>query len=325
VRKEKVWLPPSAKVTAEREEELAKAFLPPPSKRVKKERTKALPSINEFLEPTETVVWRHTPARKTVFLQSLAGIWIGLFFGAFALAMLYTGVPLLGFPLVVLVFSCCIAVVPPVWFMKKYPSTEYALTNQRLIIKTGPAKSDVWSSEFGRIKGFIVKTGVSDKILGTGKLYPITPEYPYAPKIRSYTSGGMDRLRKVYNLTTGVFDQISESEIYNKSLSHPHLEGVEKPYEVQRFFTETIGAEPVLREKSVRISLVQKIGLALSVSMVVAGLLVFAGGYLTGYTPYVSFDNGFTYIDYVAIGGFGLIFPGIIALFLTFRSLVLSH
>ncbi len=284
-----------------------------------------MPSIDEFLEPTETVVWRRTPARKTVFLQSLAGIWIGLFFGAFVLAMLYTGVPLLGLPLFVLVFSCCIAIVPPVWFMRKLPNTEYALTNQRLIIKKGSSKYDVWSSELGRIKGFIVKTGVSDKILGTGKLYPITPEYPYAPKIRSYTSGGMDRLRKVYNLTTGVFDEISEAEIYNKSLSHPHLEGVEKPHEVQRFFTETIGSEPVLREASVRISMVQKIGLALCASLFVAGLLVFAWGYLTGYTPYVSYDNGYTYIDYVAIGGFGLIFPGLIVLIVTVRSLVLSH
>jgi len=292
---------------------------------VKKERTKALPSIDEFLEPTETVVWRRIPAKKTVFLQSLAGIWIALFFGAFALVMLNTGVPLLGLPLALLVVACCLVVIPPVWFMKKLPSTEYALTNQRLIIKTGRTKYDVWSSELGRIKGFIVKTGVSDKILGTGKLYPITPEYPYAPKIRGYTRGGMGRSRKVYNLTTGIFDEISEAELYNKSLSHPHLEGVEKPHEVQRFFTETLGAEPVLRERSVKISTVQKIGLALSASLVVAGLLVFAWGYLTGYTPYVSFENGYTYADYVSILGFGLIFPGIIVLVFTVRSFVLSH
>ncbi len=265
------------------------------------------------------------PARKTVFLQSLAGIWIALFFGAFALVMLYTGVPLLGLPLVVLVVCCCLVVVPPVWFMRKLPNTEYALTNQRLIIKTGSTKYDVWSSELGRIKGFIVKTGVVDKILGTGKLYPITPEYPYAPKIRAYTRGGMGRSRKVYNLATGVFDEISEAELYNKSLSHPHLEGVEKVHDVQRFFTATIGAEPAMREASLPISLVQKIGLALSALMVVAGLLVFAWGYLTGYTPYVSYDNGYTYIDYVAVVGFGFIFPGMIVFVFTIRSLVLRH
>ena len=78
-----------------------------------------------------------------------------------------------------------------------------------------------------------MKTGVGDKIVGTGKLYPITAEYPYAPKLRVYTRNGLDKLRKVYNLTTGVYDEIYETELYRKSLSHPHLEGVKNPFEVQ--------------------------------------------------------------------------------------------
>lgn len=46
-----------------------------------------------------------------------------------------------------------------------------------------------------------------------------------------------------------------------------------------------------------------------------AGMLVFAYGYITHYTPYVDYDNGYTYIDYVSIFGYALAFVGFLILF----------
>ncbi len=292
-----------------------------PPKRQNGEPT-SLSSIDEFLNPTETVVWKRRPAKKTILLQSLAGIWFALFFGAFACIMLYTGAPLLGLPLVLLVVAGCLIVAPPIWFMKKLPNTEYALTNQRLLIKTGPTKHNIWQTDLGKIKGFTVKTGVSDKLLGTGKLYPITAEYPYAPKARVYTRRGMDTPRRVFNLATGTYDVISETELYLKSISHPHLEGIREPYAAQKLFTETIGAEVNIQEMPLGYTNLQKLGLTLGAALTSAGLLVFAWGYLTGYTPYVSYTNGYTYIDYVAITGIGLIFPAAIILAFTIWSIL---
>jgi hypothetical protein len=284
-----------------------------------------LSAIDEFLESTETVAWRGKPAKKTILLQSLAGIPFALIFGSAGIVMLTFDVPLLGLPLGLLVVACCLVMVPPVWFLKKLPNTEYVVTNRRVLIKTGSSKHDVWSSELDKIRGFIVTTGVSDKIVGTGKLYPITAEYPYAPKLRVYTRNGMDRLRKVYNLTTGVYDKIFETELYRKSLSHPHLEGVKNPSEVKRVFDQIIGTTTIAAKYPMQYSIVQKIGLGVGASLLFAGLLVFAWGYLTGYTPYVSYGEGYTLIDHVAIVGYGLTVPGILVLILTVKSILYSR
>jgi hypothetical protein len=286
-----------------------------------------LPTIDEFLGPTETIAWRGRPVKKTVLLQSFAGVPFALIFGGVGMVMLYLGESLLGLPLAALAVACCLVVIPPVWFLKQLPNTEYAVTNRRLLIKTGPTKYNVWATEIGQIRGIIVKTGVSDRLFGTGKLYPITPEYPYAPKLRAYTRGGTNRLRKVYNLVTETYDEISEIELYRKSLSHPHLEGLENPEAAQRFIGQAIGAETVLKEPPIRVrySTAHKIGLAAGTSLVIAALAVYAWGYFTGYTPYVSYQNGYTFIDQVGLLGFGTGFLGALILFLTSVSLLHSR
>ena len=262
---------------------------------------------------------------KTILLQSLGGIPFALIFGLAGMIMLYFGAPLLGLPLVVLVVSCCLVIVPPVWFLKKLPNIEYVLTNRKVLIKTGFSRNALWTSELNKISGFIVKTGVGDKIVGTGKLYPITAEYPYAPKLRVYTRNGLGNLRKVYNLTTGVYDEIYETELYRRSMSHPHLEGVKKPFEVKQVFDQSIGITKIAAKVQLQYSMVQKIGLFAGALLVFVGLLILAWGYLTGYTPYVSYEGGYTFIDYVAIFGYGLIVPGILILVLTTKSLLYSR
>ena len=197
-------------------------------------------TLDEILRAEETVLWRDRPVKATVLLQAFGGVPFALVFGAFAFLMLYSGMPLLGFPIVLLAVACGLVIVPPIWILMKVPSTEYMVTNQRLLIKSGITKYDLWFNEHGNIKDILVKIGIIDKILGTGKLYPITPEYPYAPKLRAYSKGGMYRLKKVSNLTTGAIDEIPEIELYRKSLSHPHIEGIKEPYVVQKLLRETI-------------------------------------------------------------------------------------
>jgi hypothetical protein len=284
-----------------------------------------LNEIDEFLAAGETVVWKGKPLKKTVFLQSLAGIPFALIFGSVGIvSTLYMDVPLLSFPLLLLALSLCLVLIPPVWFLRRLSDTEYVITNQRLIIKTGPTKYDVWTSENSKIKGIVVKTGIGDKFLGTAKLYPITKEYPYDPKARVYSRNGVLRLRKVYNLITGVYDEISEAEFYRKSFSRPHLEGIEQPQTVKRLFYQTIEMVSLNEEAPLhaRLSIIQKAGLGLGTLLVVAGLLVFAWGYLKGYTPYISYTAGYTFIDQVGIVGYGLLFPGVLLLILTAMSLL---
>jgi hypothetical protein len=196
---------------------------------------------NEMLDTGETVIWRGSPTRGTVLLQSFAGVWFALIFGAFAIVMLNFGVPLIGFPIVLLALACALVIIPPLLQLRKLPSCEYMVTNKRLFIKTGIKKSDLWFAELYNVKEIVVKIGFIDKILGTGKLYPITAEYPYAPKLRAYSRGGMTSLKKVYNITTGAYDEIPEIELYRKSVFHPHLEGIKQPYDFQNLLRQQCG------------------------------------------------------------------------------------
>ena len=54
------------------------------------------------------------------------------------------------------------------------------------------------------------------------------------------------------------------------------------------------------------------------VLLLLLAVLVFSYGYFTNYTPYVSYDNGYTYIDYVAIFGFAFGGTGALLLFAVF-------
>ena len=110
-----------------------------------------------------------------------------------------------------------------------------------------------------------------------------------------------------------------------KSMSHPHLEGVKKPFEVKQVFDQSIGTTKIAAKTPLQYLMVQKIGLCGGVLLVFAGLLVLGWGYLTDYAPYVSYQEGFTFIDYVAIFGYGLTMPGILILILTTKSLLYSR
>lgn len=66
--------------------------------------------------------------------------------------------------------------------------------------------------------------------------------------------------------------------------------------------------------------------LILGASLLLAGVLVLAYGYVTHYTPYVSYDNGYTYVDYVALFSSVFVFAGFLILFFfPFRKWAREH
>jgi hypothetical protein len=63
----------------------------------------------------------------------------------------------------------------------------------------------------------------------------------------------------------------------------------------------------------------QKVVLLLGFILWIVGLSIFACGYLTNYAPYVNSDNGqYTYIDYVALFGYGFGGLGVLILLSVF-------
>jgi predicted Zn-ribbon and HTH transcriptional regulator len=196
--------------------------------------------LDEMLDPFEKIIWRGRPDKKAMMLWAFGGIPFALFFFAFFLLMLSTGVDLIGLPLFTLAWVIGLIVVPPVIQLRKFPNAEYMITNQRLLIKEGLRKEDVWFTRLEKIKKVIVKKGITGKILGTGKIYPITETYPYYPKHRGYSEGGMNRKVKVYNLLTEEYDEVAELELYQLIVSHPNLDVMKDPYKIQKILEEAI-------------------------------------------------------------------------------------
>ena len=198
-------------------------------------------AFKNILDLNEQVIWSGKPDKKAFILPAFGGIFIALFFLGISAIWLVMDVPLLESPLVIAIPAAIILIlVPPLWQYRKMPKAEYMITNQRLIIKSGITEQDVWFAELDRIKDTFVKIGLVDKVLGTGKLYPITAEYPYEPKPRTYTEGGAYRPIKVYNIVEQKYEEIPEIELYRKSQTHPRLEGLKEPYAVQKLLKEVI-------------------------------------------------------------------------------------
>jgi len=191
--------------------------------------------MSELLESNESIIWSGKPKKKAYLLPALGGIPFALFFSIFLYFMLSIARPSRLDEMFLPIFMSCwivgLVVVPPVCKLKTYSRVTYMITNKRLIIKSG--LNNVWFTKLENIKEVLVKIGVVDRICGTCKIYPITPEYPYAPKRYAYSRGGLYNLKKVYNLADKKYEEVSQYEIYTKSLTQPYFEGLDKSSHVE--------------------------------------------------------------------------------------------
>ena len=148
------------------------------------------------------------------------------------------------FPILIVLFPIFIVgliVIPPIRQYRKYPRTEYIITNQRLLIKEGLPEDDLWFVKLDKIKKVIVRKGIIDKFFGTGKVYPITDDYPYAPGIYGFSSeGGPYIPKRVFNIARGAYEEIAELELYPKTQNHPHFCYMKNPHSIKKILEEAI-------------------------------------------------------------------------------------
>jgi hypothetical protein len=200
--------------------------------------------MSSLLESNESIIWSGKPKKNAYLLPALGGIPFALFFSIFLYLMLTltkpSGLEEMFLPLMLVCWIIGLIVVPPVWKLKTYSKVNYVITNQRIIIKSG--LNNVWFTKLENIKEILVKFGVVDKICGTCKIYPITPKYPYAPQRFRYTrfrrTGGLYNLKKVYNLVDKKYEEVTQYEIYTKSLTQPYFEGLDKSSHVEELLRD---------------------------------------------------------------------------------------
>ena len=201
--------------------------------------------LDDFIDPFESVIWRGKPNKIAYLCWDFGAIPVALLILLFAWIVHYFGgLPLFEGPVIgFIVLGIGFLIVPPFWRLKKFPNEEYMLTNQRLIIKSGITKDDIWSQKLGNIKEIIVKKGVVGMIFGTAKIYPITDMYPYDPKFYGtifFGHEGQRRMIKRYNIAKGTYEEVPNMVLHRMTQSHPRLEALNKPKVVEKILRDLI-------------------------------------------------------------------------------------
>lgn len=203
-----------------------------------------LSTLDDRLDSFEKIMWRGKPQKIAYVSSAFGGIPFAVVFLLIAwIFHNFGGAPLFELPVIIsIVVAIGLLIIPPIWILKRYPHEEYMITNQRLLIKTGTIQDNIWFAQHNEIKEIIVKKSVLDKLLGTGKIYPITANYPYAPKIYGYVNfywrGGRYIKKKVYNIPKRAYEEVPQIVLYRKTTKHPHLKALNQPHLVEKLLRE---------------------------------------------------------------------------------------
>jgi membrane protein YdbS with pleckstrin-like domain len=205
--------------------------------------------LDDFLEPSEWVIWRGKPSKMAYLWWDFGPISVALFFFLFVfVAYVFGGSSIFDLRLMpFLAIGIGFLIIPIIWRLRKYKHVEYVITDQKLIIKSGKEDDDVWVINLDNIKQIIVKKGVIGKIFGTAKIYPIIPSYPYNPeekrpwfKVKSDRYNAMHTHLQVYNIVESRYDMIEEYTLRRMVQSHPRLEALNNYQMVEQLLKERI-------------------------------------------------------------------------------------
>lgn len=190
-----------------------------------------LTTIEDLIEPSETVIWKGKPNLTSFMLSSFGGIFFALIFLGISSIWLIMGVPILQSPMLIAIPAAIILiVVPPYYQYQQYPLVGYIITDKRLIAKKGKYDNLTWTLKLEEIKDVFVKGGI---------LYPITSRYPYEP--RNYTNIKKEKIYmiKAYNAVEKKYEEITSSEL-SRIKHRPKIEGLPEPVKVQEILKNAI-------------------------------------------------------------------------------------
>lgn len=140
-------------------------------------------SIEQSLMPGETIVWQGKPQKKAFILNNvlkmlpLAIVWLA--FDAFFIAMVATNFEELPTPIIPMLCVFFLMHLAPVWIWvyrcvtasKRHKNTEYAFTDQRIIIRKGAIAVDIKSIEYKEVVAVNLRYGLIDKLVKVGDIY----------------------------------------------------------------------------------------------------------------------------------------------------------
>lgn len=144
---------------------------------------KNIQTIEQSLMSGETILWQGKPQKKAFVLNNvfkmlpIALVWLA--FDVFFIVMLATNADF--FPVAMIAPLCIFFLLhlAPVWIwiyrcvtaVKRHRNTEYAFTNQRIIIRKGAVAVDFKSIDYKDVVVVNIRYGVIDKLAKVGDIY----------------------------------------------------------------------------------------------------------------------------------------------------------
>jgi len=142
-------------------------------------------SLERMLAVGETILWKGKPKKNAFVINSIlpmmpvAIIWLA-FDSIFVLASFAQGIPLgvrigMWAFLALHLFPFWAWVASIITANKRYKNIEYAITDRRILIKSGFVGIDYQSINYKDINGVHINVGLMDKLLKVGDIYIDTP------------------------------------------------------------------------------------------------------------------------------------------------------
>lgn len=133
--------------------------------------------LTKHLRSNEGVLWTGKPMKRPFVLPVLGFVPFALFFLMVFLFILYAGNSenFVGpYLLIPIAFSSGFIFIPLIWQILRARNTEYAITDQRVIIQSGAVGRNIRLIDLGKIQETSVKVGLVDRWFGTGSILILT-------------------------------------------------------------------------------------------------------------------------------------------------------
>lgn len=111
--------------------------------------------LDKILDPNEKIIWRGKPNKKKFLSSNSSGIIVAAFVSIFAVYSFAVKFYLGTFIAILIIVA--LILIPRKLQARKLPYIEYMITNQKLLIKNGRAKEDIWFAKLDDIYDVIKK------------------------------------------------------------------------------------------------------------------------------------------------------------------------
>lgn len=131
------------------------------------------PEILECKDPNEKILWVGKPQKYIAYLPYNFNFMVA-FIPSFIIMILliFIGDPRNSYNSLFIIILFCVCVSPFLTTYLMYDSTNYAISNRRIIVRMGIFSNNVYSIDFDKITDIIVRQNILEKNCGLGSILP---------------------------------------------------------------------------------------------------------------------------------------------------------